>query len=248
MPWELLLPAAASLLGSVAARMTGLGFALIAAPVYVVVFGPRDAVAAIIVIGGLNGLVVLWSLRAHVQWTRALLILVGGILGAVPGAWVLANTPQRALELSISALLIVSLFAANMFPIGRTTDTRMVRLTAGVLWGFFTTSSAMGSPPLAVYSRLTDWRPPSFSASVQPIFVASAPVFLTANFFTGGSWFPHIPPSTAAAMIIAIALGVAIGTFGARRTSARTAMRLQYGFAIAGALYTGVRALLLWEI
>jgi uncharacterized membrane protein YfcA len=245
--WELLLPAAASLLGALATRMTGLGFALIAAPVYVVTFGPRDAVAVIIVIGGINALVVLWSLRDHVQWTRALLILVGGILGALPGAWVLANTPQRALELSISVLLIVSLFVTNLFPIGLTTDTRVVRLTAGVLWGFFTTSSALGSPPLAVYSRLTDWRPPSFSASVQPIFVVSAPVFLTVHFLHGGSWLPQVPPPTAAAMVVAIAAGVALGNTAASRTSIRTAMRLQYGFALGAALYTGIRALLLWN-
>jgi len=245
--WELLLPAAASLLGAVASRMTGLGFALVAAPAYVVAFGPRDAVAVIIVIGGMNALAVLWSLRAHVQWTRALLILVGGMLGALPGAWVLANTPQRALELSISVLLIISLFVANLFPIGRTPDTRVVRLTAGVLWGFFTTSSALGSPPLAAYSRLTDWRPPSFSASMQPIFVVSAPVFLTVHFLQGGSWLPQVPPSTAAAMVVAIAAGVALGTSAASRTPIRTAMQLQYGFAVGGALYTGIRALLLWN-
>jgi uncharacterized membrane protein YfcA len=244
---EIVLLALGSFLGAATVRITGVGFALVATPFFVVAVGPWDAVAIIILFGCANGIIICSFLRSHIEWGRISVIAIAGMLGALPGTWLLSVAPPRALELAVGLLLLASLIGTNRIPAGRLKDTWGTRSLTGVVWGFFTAVAGLGAPPLAIYSRVTDWQPSRFAASVQPMFVFTAIPFMLMRTRADESWLPLLDPPTIIASFIALAAGILVGNFLALRLSGRAASWLLLVVAMGGALFTSVRAVVLWN-
>jgi len=244
--WEIVLITFGTLLGAATVRITGLGFALIATPFYIVAVGPSDTVAIVIVLAAVNGLMIMWAMRSQIEYRRVLWIMLGGLVGALPGTWILHTAPQRVLELTIGILVIVTLVVTVRIPVGRTLDGWKARSIVGFFWGFLNALAALGAPPLTIYARLTGWEVSRFAASVQPMFVLSAPLFLGLRASMSGEWFPSFGLPTILAVMIALIVGVFLGGYVTRWVSPRLALRLQAGLSLGAALFISIRAVVLW--
>lgn len=108
-----LIPAAAVVLvGAVSQRTTGLGFALIAAPLLTLMAGPYQG----IVLANLLALFVAASVLA-VSWRtidrrRAAVLVPFGLLGVLPGVWVARALPPGPLHVVIGLLTLLGLGVA----------------------------------------------------------------------------------------------------------------------------------------
>lgn len=126
---------------------TGLGFALIVAPV-VGLFEPSLLPALLLVLMIPLNLYVAWREREAVDRIGASWITVGRFAGTLGGLWVLAAVPMSRLSLLIGVSTVVAALAALVAPSFR--PGRLAFVTAGVFTGVTETSTGIGGPPLAL--------------------------------------------------------------------------------------------------
>ncbi|WP_298805157.1 TSUP family transporter [uncultured Pseudokineococcus sp.] len=95
--------------GAAAQRVTGLGFAVVAAPVLVLLVGPSPSVVLVNVLGAIVALLVLLRVRRDVEPRRLLPVTLAALVG-VPGGLVLARSvPSAWLELVLGLLVLAAL-------------------------------------------------------------------------------------------------------------------------------------------
>jgi uncharacterized protein len=126
---------------------TGLGFALIVAPV-VGIFEPSLLPVLLLVLMIPLNVYVAWRERGSVERRGVGWITAGRVVGTVGGLWVLAAVPMSRLSLLIGVSTIVAALAALVAPSFR--PGRLAFVTAGVFTGVTETSTGVGGPPLAL--------------------------------------------------------------------------------------------------
>lgn len=230
---------AAVFAGATSQRVTGMGFALLAAPFLVLALGPLQGVMVAntggLVASLLNGLM----MRRDIDWSRLLWITPAAVLGCLPGLWVTRVTSVAALTIIIAAITLVALLVTLITPSGHVSDTRMLRTGVGFVSGFITITAAVGGPPVAIYRRLVEWDLRAFTASAQVHFGVTSTAALALNWqapaFPGWLW-----PGLAGAVIAGVILGARV----ARWVPARVGLRLVMVIALAGTLATLARGIL----
>ena len=126
---------------------TGLGFALIVAPV-VGIFEPALLPVMLLVLMIPLNLYVAWRERTSVDRGGAGWITVGRFAGTLGGLWVLVAVPVSKLSLLIGVSTVVAALAALIAPSFR--PGRLAFVAAGVFTGITETSTGIGGPPLAL--------------------------------------------------------------------------------------------------
>jgi uncharacterized membrane protein YfcA len=126
---------------------TGLGFALIVAPV-VGIFEPTLLPVLLLVLMIPLNTYVAWRERESLDRRGVGWITVGRIAGTVGGLWVLVAVPMNRLSLLIGISTVAAALAALIAPSFR--PGRLAFVTAGVVTGVTETSTGVGGPPLAL--------------------------------------------------------------------------------------------------
>ncbi|MER7166058.1 TSUP family transporter [Micromonospora sp. NPDC000207] len=230
MPVGDLLAVAAVALGATAQRLTGLGFALVAAPFLVVLLGPRTGVTLANLLSIAICAIVLASTFRHLQRRLAVALVAGAALAVPVGALVVRTLPTPALLIGVGTLTAGSVLwvvAGRELPLLRR---RGGALVAGVASGFCNTTAATGGPPLAVYAASTAWPQRAFVPSVQLVGLVS----------NGLSVAVKGPPAVSLPLVVACAVAMAVGLLGGqfltRRVSEAHARRMMLLLALAGSL------------
>ncbi|MGJ3507852.1 TSUP family transporter [Enemella sp. A6] len=227
----------AVLCGSVAQRVTGLGFALVCSPFLVMALGPIEGVVVANLCGVISGLVSLWFTWRLVDFRRAMRIAAAVLVGFLPGMVVIRVVPPDWLAVLVASIVLLALLVTLTVKPGRTPDSWQLSSVAGLVAGFMGLTASVGGPPLAIYGRLTDWDNREFAAAMQAVVPFSVvPVVTAPSFpaFAVGGW---------AALIGALLCGVIIGNQIAPHVSNRAAGRLVMTVAMAGTLTALGRAL-----
>lgn len=126
---------------------TGLGFALIVAPV-VGIFEPALLPVLLLVLMIPLNVYVAWRERRSVDRGGAGWITAGRLVGTLGGLWVLAVVPVSKLSLLIGISTVVAAVAALIAP--SFSPGRLAFVSAGVVTGVTETSTGIGGPPLAL--------------------------------------------------------------------------------------------------
>ncbi|KXK62794.1 hypothetical protein AWW66_06300 [Micromonospora rosaria] len=235
MPVGDVLAVVAVALGATAQRLTGLGFALVAAPFLVVLLGPRTGVTLANVLSIVLCLIVLASTFRHLH-RRLAAALVGGAALAVPvGALVVRTLPTPALLIGVGTLTAGSVLwvvTGRALPLLRR---RGGAVLAGVASGFCNTTAATGGPPLAVYAASTGWPHRAFVPSVQLVGLVSNTLSVVVKGTPAVSW-PLV-----AACGLAMAAGLTGGQFLVHRVSDAHARRAMLLLALGGSLLAVVK-------
>lgn len=231
----LALLAGAVLLGAATQRLTGMGFALVSAPLLVVIVGPLTGVQLLQVFGIIASLLVLAQVWRDVEVGKALLLLAPALVGIIPGAYVARTLPAPVLAVVVGGMVVVALLAVVLSERARVfTGTRGL-LSAGLLSGFMNATAGVGGPAVALYAVSTQWGHRAFVATVQLYFVALA----VASLFALG--WPSLDASTWGVALGAMVVGLGLGHVLAERVRADVARALMIGVAITGALVTVIK-------
>ncbi|HEX5543057.1 MAG TPA: TSUP family transporter [Micromonospora sp.] len=237
--WQLLGLGAVILLGAGTQRVTGLGFALVAAPFVVLLIGPFDGVLLVNACGMITAMLVLPQVWRQVDLRRAGLLLGPALLAVVPGAWVARQVAAPVLAIIIGGMLLVALVAVLTSEKARLLQGAGGAVIAGAGSGFMSVTAGVGGPAITVYALSTRWPHQAFAATAQLIFAAMGAASVTAK---GG--MPALAPAVWAVVAAALGVGVLVGNRLAGRVSAHRAMKAVVLLALSGAAITIIKGVI----
>ena len=146
-----ILATAAVLAGGACHSATGFGFVLVAGPLVVAALPPETAITSLLCLGILaSSLTVLTEARRpEPLWPEAGAILAWGAGGALAGTFLLARLDATALQLLVSAIVVVTL--ATRHGLGRGFDPFRRLPVVGITAGALTTTTSANGPPILLY-------------------------------------------------------------------------------------------------
>ena len=227
----------AVLLGAATTRLTGMGFALVASPLLVLLLGTNNGVSLLLVLGFIQAPILVYQLRRDVEVKTALLLLAAAIVGIVPGAWLVNTLPAPVLAIVVGVLILVGITATVASEKARVFKGTPGLLSAGFLSGFMNSIAAIGGPAVALYALSTGWAHASFVATIQLYFFGLSASTLVAR------GLPALEPAAWVVAIVALAAGQLLGTFLMRWVSPALGRRLVIAVAIAGGIATIIKGI-----
>lgn len=218
------LVAGSVLLGALAQRITGMGFALVAAPALVLLLGPFDGVMVANAGGLISSLIILPRLRRDIEWRRYAVLIVPAVVGSVAGALVAVRLPGTVLQVGIGLLVIaaltVSLVVVRTDHVATGTPPALI---AGVASGFMSATAGVGGPAVSVYAVATRWPQRAFAATAQPYFATLASVSLVGKLAADGWRAPGLDATAWAVVLGCLVLGLIGGEALSRVVPTRVA-------------------------
>lgn len=226
-------------------RLTGLGFAMMLAPFLVVMVGPHGGVMLTNVLSLLAPALMLPVVWKDIQWRR--LAIIGPVAVVVMPliGWLTAASPQGPLYIVVASLVMIGLTLSLVVSrISSAVDGPIVRLLTGVGAGGGVILAGVGGPAMTVYAVLSRWDVRSFAATLQPLWILLAVGGFSTKLAFSGNEIPHFSWWFWAGSIVAILVGMRVGTLVAGRISDNAARRIVISLAFLGAglsLLTGIR-------
>jgi uncharacterized membrane protein YfcA len=224
--------------GAVTQRVTGIGFALVAAPLLVLAAGPFDG----IILSNLLGLVVCAVVLARtwrdVEWRRGALLAVPALAAIPLGAYVARTMPGPLLLIVIGALVLAALGLVQLSSRARVLHGTTGAIGAGAASGFMNVTAGVGGPAMVLYAVSTRWDHRRFVATFQFYAV----MVNLASLLSKGR--PQLPLSALAVSLGALAVGLFLGELLSRRIPAEQAGRAVILLAMAGALATVLKGVI----
>ena len=242
--WALALILVTVLVGALMQRVSGMGLGLIGVPVLALIVGPVAGVLIINVLATVNAIFQAISVRENIDWKKFWLIGPVMAVGALPGAWVVHNTPPGPLQALVGALVLAGLLVTTYMPNQMRVDGPQYAMAAGVAGGFMNTLAGIAGPSITVYAQATRWPQRTFAATLQPLFFVSGAMSLAFKEITAEeSIFTTTPVFLWPLGIVALLGGIALGTRISRCISAPRARRLALVLAATGAATILVRGI-----
>ena len=148
MSWQtLVLASAIVVVASFIQGSTGVGFALLVAPVLGLLAPALLPVAVLVLMLPLNAYIA-WRERAALDFPSGGWISLGRLAGTFGGLWVLVALSARQLNLLIGWSTLAAVLATLVMPVFRARPAAFV--TAGLITGVTETATGIGGPPLAL--------------------------------------------------------------------------------------------------
>ncbi|MGN7202422.1 sulfite exporter TauE/SafE family protein [Arthrobacter sp. SAFR-044] len=233
----------AVVMGAGMQRVTGMGFALVAAPFLVLLLGPVEGVVLVNVCGAVTAGAIIFRVVRDIDWKRYLLLAVSALAGIIPAAILIRLIPPAVLEISIGVLLAVGLTVLLVLKSATLPERRRYLFTAGGLSGFMNTAAGVGGPAVSMYSIATRWQHKSFAATMQPYFFTIGTFSLISKAISAPDSFPVLPLAMWLAVAVACLAGLVLGDFAAKHVPARAAQILLIILAYLGAAATIIRGI-----
>lgn len=231
-----------TIVGSVAQRMAGLGFALLVSPLMTLLLGAHSGVMLVNVLGMSSSLLILPRVWRQIDWSIFRWLTIPAIVGSVLGAWFGASLSPDVMALTVGAIVLVAMLVSGMFTSERfTTDLKAPRGIAGFISGLTSALAGVGGPAVSAYAVMTRWPQQSFAATLQPFFVVTAATSAGSKMLLDPSTFPETDWWFWAALLAAMLAGIAIGEQLLRKVTPKQVRRAVVVIACLGAAATMVR-------
>jgi len=241
MTTELVLLPLGVVAGALTQRITGIGFALVCAPLLVLIAGPFEGVVLSNLLGLAVSVVVFVTLWRDTEWLKGLLLLVPALVAIPFGAWVARNVPPAPLMVIIGLTVILALGAVVLSERARVLRGTGGAVVAGGASGFMNVTAGVGGPAIVLYAVSTAWEHRRFVATFQ--FYS---IFVNLASLAAKGGMPRVSPAALVISFGALAVGLVGGEFLSRRVDHELARRVAIGLAFAGAAFTVVKGVLTW--
>ncbi|WP_404389823.1 TSUP family transporter [Humibacillus xanthopallidus] len=241
MTTELVLLPLGVVAGALTQRITGIGFALVCAPLLVLIAGPFEGVVLSNLLGLAVSIVVFVTLWRDTEWRKGLLLVVPALVAIPFGAWVARNVPPAPLMVIIGVTVIIALGAVVLSERARVLRGTGGAVVAGGASGFMNVTAGVGGPAIVLYAVSTAWEHRKFVATFQ--FYS---IFVNVASLAAKGGLPQVSPAALVISFGALAVGLVGGEFLSRRVDHELARRLAIGLALAGATFTVVKGVLAW--
>lgn len=208
----------------IAQRAVGMGFGIIMAPVVALVAGPLAAVLVCNLYAALACGLMVPRLWRDIDWGRWWPLTIAAVIGSVPGLFVVRLADVDWLRIGVGTAAILGVVLSVAFArTQHTIDGPAVRVAAGGGIGLLNAAVALGAPAIAVYTMLSRWSGPSFTATMQPFWVVVCLLTLAQRQVIAPGGAPAWPWWGWLLAAIATVAGTLAAEPVARRISARVA-------------------------
>jgi uncharacterized membrane protein YfcA len=214
---------------------TGVGFALITAPVIGILQPALLPVCVLVLMLPLN-LYVVWRERAAVDRSGARWITGGRVVGTAGGLWVLAVLSTSHLSLFVGVSTIAAAVVTLMMP--AFSPGRRAFVAAGLVTGVTETATGIGGPPLALLYQ--HQAPPTMRSTIALCFLLGELVSLVTLMVAGRISGPQLAAATN--LLPALVLGAVLSRMVHRHVNGRFLRVFVQVFAIVSGLVLLVHA------
>lgn len=226
--------------GAIVVRLTGIGFALVAAPLLVLLLGPFQGVLLCNLLSLLTGVAMVATHWKRIEWRRALELSLPALVVVPAGAYLARGLPQAALSLLIGSLLLVSVLLVLRTAPPRILTGRFGAVPTGVVSSLLNVLAGVGGPALALYGLAQRWTGPGFVATVPVCAIVMNGLAL------GFKGLPSLPLVDLVIAIAALVVGTVAGAFLARRSSGGNVRWMLIALTTTGAVAAIVKGVLTW--
>jgi uncharacterized membrane protein YfcA len=226
--------------GAALQSAVGFGFALVAAPLVFATFAPEEAVGLMVLLALEVNLLTLATERRRPRplWGDVLPVLAWALPGAVAGVAVLRALDAVALQLLVTAGVLVAVEvhrrAARAAGV-RTGVPRWARPATGLVSGALNTSTTTGGPPLVLLLMGRGVPPARVRDTLTATFIGFAGVTVAALALTGTEG--AVPSASAAAVLVPL---TAAGQLAGRPLFHRLARGRRYESVLSTVLLAAV--------
>lgn len=161
MEWTALLAlGVATFFGALVQAATGFGFAILAAPVFLLVVGTTAAIPMLVALHVVQSAIIVPGLWAKASRWHLKRLVMGAVIGCPLGLWLFQDFAVRGLKLTVGLLIlgvIALLFwrerisARPKHGIQRARHGKLATIATGALSGALTALLVMPGPPVMVY-------------------------------------------------------------------------------------------------
>jgi uncharacterized membrane protein YfcA len=216
--------ALAILIGAMAQRVSGLGFALTVAPVLVLLIGPFDGVLMVNLAGAVSAAIVISRVWRNIDWRQFVLLTIPALVAVIPGAFISVLLGGPELQITVGLILVIALTISLLVNRARMTVPQVpAALLTGTASGFMSATAGIGGPGVAVYSVLTRWEQRSFAATIQPFFVCLGVTSFLTKVLLSEQGLPDYDWWVWPLIISCTLVGLALGEFVSRFVSVKVA-------------------------
>ncbi len=174
--------------------VSGFGFALVAAPLMAVFMGPKAAIVYITAASCVLRYVMLWKTRKDFSWKIVAMTGIGSIIGIIPGSYLLGIMSGAAINILLGVALLVAVWLMVRQIYIPVHNLSIGRFGAGFFCGFFTATTSVGGPPLALWFVNEGMEKVPMRANMSWTYAFSTLFTLVGSYYAGtinemGSWY-----------------------------------------------------------
>ncbi len=221
-------------------RVTGIGFALVASPLLVLVAGPFHGVVLANVLSMTVSLVVLAMTWRDVELSRGLLLTVPALAMIPLGATVAKRVPGPLLMVVVGVMVLIALAAVQLTARARILRGVSGTIAAGAASGFMNVTAGVGGPAIVLYALSTNWNHRKFAATFQLYALIINVASLVAK---GGV---RLSATTVATCVLALSIGLYAGHLLSSRFDGAQARRIVTALSALGAAAIVAKGILAW--
>ncbi|MBV1779039.1 sulfite exporter TauE/SafE family protein [Paeniglutamicibacter sp. ABSL32-1] len=233
--------------GAIAQRVAGLGFAMLVSPFLVIALGAHEGVFLVNICGVLSSAIIMPRVWRDIDWSMFRWLCSFSVFGSVAGALMAGGLPSAPLSIIVGATVLAALLLSLILVRANVTVSGQVpKASAGFLSGLTNSLAGVGGPAVSAYAVLARWPQRPFAATLQPFFVVTGMVTIAMKFVTTPDALPPLPVWAWIGVAVFIWAGVLIGEQVQRVVSDRHARFFVLCCAFFGAitaLVSGLRAL-----
>lgn len=222
----LLLAVAGVVAGGLSQAITGLGFALVAAPGLVALLGPTRGVGVVVLLATVASAIPLVTQWRDVLVREGASLLVPTLLATPVVGLLVAGADTRAVTAASGAAVLVGVALLWRGLRWRRLHSAAGAIAAGVLSATLNVVGGVGGPPVALYAANAGWPPQQIRATLQAFFVVQGVVTVAVV----GFYWPDL------GLVVSLVVGTIVGTRLAPRIAPTTARRAVLVVAALGGL------------
>ncbi|QXQ10983.1 sulfite exporter TauE/SafE family protein [Paeniglutamicibacter sp. Y32M11] len=234
-------------IGAIAQRVAGLGFAMLVSPFLVIMLGAHEGVFLVNICGVLSSAIIMPRVWKDIDWSMFRWLCSFSIIGSVIGALLAGALPAAPLSIVVGAVVLAALLLSLILARANVTVSgQLPKSSAGFLSGLTNAMAGVGGPAVSAYAVLARWPQRPFAATLQPFFVVTGLISIGMKFITTPAALPVMPLWAWIGVAVFIWVGVFIGERVQRVVSDKHARFFVLCIAFLGAitaLISGLRAL-----
>lgn len=200
------------IVGAVAQRIAGLGFALLVAPLLVLILGPHEGVILVNMCGVVSSVLIAPRVWKDIDWSMFRWLVIPSFFGSIPGSIAAVYLPAAPLAVTVGAVVLVGLFISLVL---QRTDLVLrgnpPKVVAGIASGLTNSMAGVGGPAVSAYALLARWPQRPFAATLQPFFAVIGTVALVAKLWIDPGKAPPLDGWMWPLIGVAIVAGIIAG-------------------------------------
>jgi uncharacterized membrane protein YfcA len=218
--------------------VTGFGFALVFAPLMLLLMQPKAVVPTNLLLSLLSNIVVLTFSFRQVNLRRLLPMIVGSLMGIPIGIFIITIISAVILKILIGGVVVFFAILLVLKVTPRFSNEKLVSGFAGFLSGVLTSSTSLGGPPVVLFMHTQSWEKNEIHPSLAAYFLFSTLASIIGLSISGMVTTGIL--LTAASLAPVLVIGVALGMQAFKRVNERYFRMISVAVVIA----TGILAVL----